>query len=196
MSTHALIIFAKQPIPGQVKTRLGKTMGMEKAAQIYETLLIHTLRVAAQCAGVTLYLYKTRESDARYFETITSIPLVIRDQINGDLGQRMVTALGDVLEKDADKALIIGTDCPGINAACLYDAFNRLDTHELVIGPTKDGGYYLLGMKQPHDFLFENMLWSTAAVFAETIKRITARNLDVFTLDTLVDVDEEKDWVD
>ena len=110
-----------------------------------------------------------------------------------DLGQRMEQAFSTVLEK-YDKAIIIGSDCPMLTTEIVNDAFQKLDDFPFVIGPAMDGGYYLLGMNRFSPQLFENIAWSTAQVFKETTKRITALGQTYAVLDPLYDIDNEEDW--
>lgn len=109
-------------------------------------------------------------------------------QVQSDLGGRMKKAFQKTLIK-YEKAIIIGSDCPKISPEIIEDAFFKLDHADVVIGPTFDGGYYLLGIKRMHRFLFENMTWSTSSVFAETQMRIENNELTYSLVDTLSDLD-------
>jgi len=111
-------------------------------------------------------------------------------QAQGDLGTRMSTAFQSILQMEK-KAIIIGSDCPEISSDIILNAFKKLDQNDIVIGPTHDGGYYLLGMKVLHDSLFSNMTWSTSEVFNNTIKEIENLGLSYNTLPKLHDMDTE-----
>jgi len=113
-------------------------------------------------------------------------------QSEGDLGKRMEAAFETVLEKES-MAVIIGSDCPELSSELIEEAFKKLEIADIVIGPTHDGGYYLLGMKSPSGFLFENMEWSIDTVYQETINRIRSKSLLYTVLSTLSDLDNIHD---
>lgn len=190
----ALIIFIKNPELGKVKTRLAKTVGDEKAYQIYLELTRITRENALLLRGVTPYVFYSDfinhddEWHNQHFEK--------RLQQGNDLGERMFNAFNDILKRH-ERACIIGSDCPTLSLEILNMAFKKLETHDSVIGPASDGGYYLLGMTQqiPPQYLFENMAWSTQEVFPETLKRLKRQHYSAAILPILTDIDEEKDWL-
>lgn len=190
MNENGLIIFVRSPELGKVKTRLAKDVGDYQALKIYKALLEHTRNTSLE-VNADSYLY--------YFDKVTiedewsADRFIKRAQVSADLGVNMATAFREILET-CKKAIIIGSDCPKINADIINDAFNKLDQNDVVIGPTYDGGYYLLGMKSLHTFLFESMEWSTDHVYADTIKRLEENKLSYSILDTLSDVDYKEDW--
>ncbi len=112
-----------------------------------------------------------------------------------DLGEKMLHAFSQVL-KQHDQGVIIGTDCPYLNASHLHQAFERINTADVVIGPAKDGGYYLLGMKTAHHSLFEKMDWGTDKVYSRTRERTSEKGLSVELLPELADIDYERDWIE
>lgn len=186
---QAIIIFIKNPVLGKAKTRIAKEVGDQKALDIYKALLEHTRKVVSNLS-VTKYLFYsdniiTDEWDAGLFEK--------RLQVGLDLGERMKNAFTEVL-KDMDQAIIIGSDCVQLNSEIITNAFTQLSQNDTVIGPTFDGGYYLLGMKQCHDFLFENMKWSTDSVCQDTMNRIKQNNLTHAETTKLSDIDYWHDW--
>ncbi|MBK8493048.1 MAG: TIGR04282 family arsenosugar biosynthesis glycosyltransferase [Saprospirales bacterium] len=186
----ALILFVKNPQLGKVKTRLAATMGEENALRIYEALLAHTREVALQVA-VGRYLYYSefidKDDDWRmaYFQK--------RKQEGEDLGARMAHAFSEVL-RDHERAILIGSDIPQISASILEEALEGLSTHDFVIGPALDGGYYLIGMHAYEPAVFEGIAWSTSSVFTQTIQLIRQLGKSFHTLPLLADVDVEKDW--
>jgi uncharacterized protein len=187
---HALIIFIKNPVFGKVKTRLAATMGEEKALRVYEALLAHT-RATAQATTCRRYLYYSDfvdEGDAWAPELF-----VKKVQEGADLGERMSRAFEAVLEEN-ERAVIIGSDAPGITAGILEEAFQRLSDNDFVIGPTFDGGYYLLGMKRHEAAVFRNIDWSTPEVFAQTMAVIQGLGKTCYELQRLADIDYEEDW--
>lgn len=190
-ASNALIIFVKNPEQGKVKTRLAATMGDEKALQIYMALM-QRCREVTQALPVKKYLYYGQvleQGDAwpeqEYFKKV---------QYQGDLGERMSAAFAEVLRHHR-KAVIIGSDIPGITQEILLTAFKKLDDHDLVIGGTEDGGYYLLGMHTFVPSVFSNITWSTQTVFEQTLQIIQSRRKTCFQLPVLVDIDYEEDWL-
>ncbi len=190
MEKQALIIFVRKPQPGKVKTRLAAVIGAEAALAIYKKLLQHTCAVAQQInAGKAIfYAGEKVEND------LWSGPDVFKYlQPETDLGHRMKTAFETVFKGGAGRAVIIGSDCPSLTANHLALAFAALEKNDVVIGPAADGGYYLLGMKRLHPELFQNIPWSTDRVYTDTIAVLQQLGLRYQTLETLTDVDEEKD---
>jgi len=114
-------------------------------------------------------------------------------QSNGDLGDRMEKAFTTAFSI-SQKALIVGSDCPYITADIIENAFDQLEHHDIVIGPTFDGGYYMMGMKKLHLPLFRNMIWSTEQVYSETIERIDSMELSYYEGLRLSDIDYAEDW--
>ncbi len=190
MHKSALIIFIKNPVLGKVKTRLAATLGDEKALQVYHTLLEHTRKVALETAVDRYVFYSDviEEEDAWNSDDFTK-----QLQQGDDLGKRMHMALDAILKKH-DKAVIIGSDCPGLTTKILKSAFRMLDRANYVLGPVEDGGYYLLGMKQNSMTLFEDIEWSTKKVLDETLERVWKLEKTYALLPTLFDVDCEEDW--
>jgi len=190
-SNKGLIIFAKNPEAGKVKTRLAASIGDKKALDVYLKLMSHTRDTARQVDTQRYLFYDQAIEDNDSWSEMTFDKDV---QSDGDLGDRMKHAFVKVLQKES-KAIIIGSDCPEISAEIIEDAFSRLELADVVIGPTHDGGYYLLGMKEEHPFLFDNMEWSTEAVFENTINRITDAGLLYYLLPQLSDLDNIDDLV-
>ncbi len=192
MQQQALIIFIKNPKLGKAKTRIAQTAGYEKALLIYKELLKHTRKVACSVKAKRLLYYsefidQKDEWNADLFDK--------KLQHKGDLGTRMAQAFAEALN-ESEKAIIIGSDCASLTHHIVKAAFDALDVNDFVIGPAEDGGYYLLGMKQPDPTLFEAIEWSTSTVFMETIARIDALSKTYALLPTLSDIDYWEDWVE
>jgi rSAM/selenodomain-associated transferase 1 len=176
----------KNPVAGRVKTRLANDIGNEKALKIYLKLLQHTHDVASK-ADAQLFLF--------YSDTIEHTDLFGKQlykkyaQCSGDLGARMEYAFSIPFKSHYKKVVIIGTDCYDLTPKHLEDAFAALTDNDFVIGPAKDGGYYLLGMKRWHRWIFHNKSWSTAMVFSESKNEILSRNAKLFLLEELTDID-------
>jgi len=185
-----LIVFLRLPQWGKVKTRLATTMGHEVALSIYKELISLTLTTAAS-SGYTVYLFyegglPSNEERNPNFSYHLQPP--------GDLGLKMAEAISYVLQFHA-KAVIIGSDCPLISPLILKESFNALDTHDVVLGPAIDGGYYLLGCKKFIPSLLNEIQWSTSHVLVQTIEKIIAAHLAYHLLIPLTDIDTEEDWI-
>lgn len=188
---RALLIFIKNPIKGVVKTRLAKTVGADKALEIYKALLAHTRSVALAVETNRLLFYHQYIPEK---DDWSNLDFNKQLQSSGDLGQRMLLAFQQAFAHH-DKVIIIGSDCPTLTPKILQAGFTALDTHDFVVGPAEDGGYYLLGMNSLEPILFENMEWSTDQVLSTTLSRIRGLKKSVCLLPTLNDVDTEEDWV-
>jgi len=187
---QALIIFAKNPIAGKVKTRLAATIGNENALSVYRQLLLHTAEIASQLA-VDKYVFY---SDHIQQEDVWDNQLFSKETQRGnDLGERMMQAFASLFDNGYNRIVIIGTDCPELSTEIIIDAFQLLEVYDFAIGPAHDGGYYLLGMKQFQASLFENINWSTHTVLAETRVKCEALQMDYTLLSTLRDIDREED---
>ena len=183
MTSPKLSIFARLPVPGKVKTRLIPALGEEGAARLYAQLLTQTVAEATE-SGLDFELRVTGgEIDA--FHELFGADVAVIDQGGGDLGDKM----GRV----EAPALLIGSDCPGVTAPLLRAAAEALTDRRVVLGPANDGGYYLIGFREPVPFLFENMEWSTPRVFPETLARLVARGMGPAVLPELTDIDTAED---
>ena len=190
MSQSLLLIFVKNPERGKVKTRLAATVGEERALQVYQQLLERT-RAVTQPLSTNKIVYYTpaiQRDDlwsTNYYQKA--------QQADGDLGERMAQAFEDGFTQGYERICIIGSDCYQLTTAILKDAFAALNAHDLVIGPSTDGGYYLLGMRELHPELFRNKHWSTASVSKDTLATAEQQQLHWYELPTLSDVDKEAD---
>lgn len=186
-------VLAKAPIPGLAKTRLMPVLGARGAARAQRELTLRALRtaLAAQVGPVTLWC--TPDARHRFFRALqrtTGVPCLV--QPSGDLGVRMHTAFR--LHCVQGPLLLIGTDCPALQPAHLHRAAQALiDGADGVLQPAEDGGYVLIGLRQPQPALFQDMTWSTDLVLRETRARAHRAGLQVLELDTLWDVDRPED---
>jgi uncharacterized protein len=204
---NALIIFIKNPALGKVKTRLARTVGDEKALDIYLELTHITRENALKLSEIRnpkseIDILRGVQRHVFYSDFINSSDEWANNrftkhvQTGDDLGERMSNAFSDIL-KTHKNAIIIGSDCPTLTTEIMEMALTQLETHDFVVGPSTDGGYYLLGFGQNNvnNFVFENMDWSTDKVLPTTLERLKERGKTVFLLPELTDIDEEKDWV-
>ena len=187
---RALIIFVRNPEKGKVKTRLAKGVGEDKALAIYKALLTKTRTVAEGVDALRLLFYSVQ---IRTDDSWPNDAFEKRQQEGEDLGARMAHAFDTALQ-EAESAIIVGSDIAQISTPIIENAFNLLEQKDYVLGPSIDGGYYLLGMKQPSHFLFQNMEWSTDQVSRTTQDRILERNCSLGFAPTLSDIDYAEDW--
>lgn len=187
---RALIIFVKNPEKGKVKTRLAADVGDGRALNIYLQLLDIT-RSAACKVNCHRHLFYSDFVDDN--DDWSSADFTKHVQCGDDLGDRMLHALQNVLNGDVRKAVIIGSDCPNIRSGIVESAFAALDEADVVIGPAKDGGYYLIGMKEPLSFLFQGREWSTPSVCSSTVRDLQSNGRSYFLLPELSDVDTVRD---
>jgi rSAM/selenodomain-associated transferase 1 len=189
MPDERLIVFVKRPQPGEVKTRLAREIGDDDAAALYRALAEQVLRATAPAGRaygrVVCYAPADAGDDiARWLPGEERAP-----QAAGDLGRRMDDALARAFAEGAPRAVLIGTDAPGLSREHVEQAFDALRVHDLVLGPACDGGYYLVGLTAPRPALFEGIAWSTPAVLAQTLSKAAALGLRHHLLPRLRDVD-------
>jgi rSAM/selenodomain-associated transferase 1 len=189
-----LCIFTKTPLDGQVKTRLIPSVGEKQATNLYKDLLIRTLETASSSSVSRIRLYCTPTIEHPFLtESAEKFNIELCLQQGEDLGTRMCNALNEGLN-EFDYALVLGCDCPWLSTADLEQACAGLSkANDLVLGPAKDGGYYLLGLRSPQDYLFENMHWGQAGVLAETRQRLQKAGQRWFELNEYQDIDRPED---
>jgi rSAM/selenodomain-associated transferase 1 len=192
----ALVIFARYPTPGQVKTRLGRVIGDDSAAALYRAFLAdlaERFTPAAREDGYDLW-WACAPGHGSLAEVVGARARIV-GQRGTTLGDRLFCACEDLRAQGYQRVVIVGSDAPHLPVARVRESFARLTTHEVVLGPADDGGYYLIGLHlwpEPPD-LFRGITMSTATVLAETLERAHARALAVAQLAPLFDVDEAED---
>ncbi len=164
-----LIIFCKNPILGQCKTRLAASIGPEKALNVYEFLLNHTAKITSELSVKRIVYYSQQIVQNDFFDPNHFEKALQRGD---DLGARMAHALEQSFAQGAKKAMVIGSDLFDISAELIQQAFQALNTHQTVIGPAKDGGYYLIGMTQFNAEVFRNKNWGSPSVFSDTLSNL------------------------
>jgi len=192
---HALIIFARHPVPGQVKTRLSPPLSPEEAAELYRCMLEDILARTESLAGLERYLFfEGGDGEAAYFAR-TAPDMARFLQQGDDLGARMAAAFRRVFADGHGIAVIIGTDSPDLPVTYIQEACERLQQGNIdaVFGPSGDGGYYLLGMGKLHGGLFRNITWSSDMVLRESLQRAAEEGLRVALLPGWHDVDRPED---
>ena len=190
-----LLVFARAPRPGQVKTRLIPHVGAERAAAIYRDLLTGTLQTALHAGFATTQLWLAGNRHP-YFDKITSgtAPEIYQQQ-GADLGDRMHHAFARALKRYR-VAILIGSDCPVLTVGDLKQARHALRKNDIVLGPARDGGYYLIGLCKNSSTLFKGIAWGEASVLSETRARIKALDWQLSLLTERWDVDDLKSMRD
>lgn len=191
----AILLFVKYPVPGRVKTRLAATIGAERAAEIYRELVERICRSLPSRTDLIVMF----DPPERRQETITWLaPFGANTrfvpQCGTDLGARLEHAFAHAFALQLKKVAVIGSDCPEITTAILDEAWKALDDHDCAIGPTEDGGYYLLALRQECPALFAGITWSSDRVFAQTVAQANVLGRSVHVLPILQDIDTEDDW--
>lgn len=188
---RVLLIFYRNPEKGKVKTRLASTVGEDVALRLYLQLAEHTRRETfglQDCDKIVFYSNTVEKNDiwtTTFFQK--------QQQLGDDLGQRMRNAFEHAFAAGYEQACIIGTDCLELKSKILTEAFEQLNNVDAVIGPAKDGGYYLLGLKKIIPAVFFDKKWSTDSVLQDTIEDLKKLQLSFRELETLTDVDTEDD---
>lgn len=194
---HRLILFARYPVAGRVKTRLIPALGAEGAAALHRRLVLRTLRAAEEwraAAGGEMEIRFDGGSEEAMRHWLGD-GWCFRPQDGGDLGERMARAFADSFNEGCAGAVLIGSDCPALSPASLTAAFAGLSQNRVVLGPAADGGYYLVGMTQLTPGLFRGVEWGTPTVFGETLRILERLALHPFLLEPLGDVDRPEDLV-
>lgn len=191
MSMAALIIFQKNAILGKVKTRLASTTGDEQALEIYNWMTTYTHQIANQIR-VDKFLFYSDFIPQHSDEILHGYQFEVQSGAN--LGERMSNAFAYLFAKGYSSVVIIGTDCPELKVSDLNKAFLALSQNDLVIGPAKDGGYYLLGKSCFCPELFRDIPWSTSKVLELTLDRADEANLHYEFLNIKSDIDTIEDW--
>lgn len=191
---RSLVVLARAPERGCVKTRLAREIGEAAALEAYRELGTAVLAAVVglgNCELVVAYTPAGREASVRAW--LGSAP-AYEPQQEGDLGARMLGAISGRCGAGRQKVVVIGTDCAELDPPLLETAFARLDRADAVFGPAADGGYYLVGMKRPIPELFRDIPWSAPDTLATTLARAAASGLSVALLEERRDVDTADDW--
>lgn len=189
-----ILVFAKAPVPGSVKTRLSPPLSARQAAELQRKLLWHTLEAASSAALGSIELCCAPECHDPFFDLCQRhFGLQLKTQAAGDLGAKMQFALTEGLTR-ADSAILIGSDCPTISADYLQHAGRALTTgHDVVLGPAEDGGYGLIGVFGAIPNIFTDIPWGTGLVMKATLGRLTSNDAKWCELPPIWDVDRPED---
>lgn len=190
---NRLCVFAKYWNPGDVKTRLAATVGESIAASIYREFVWCTVDRLSRVGDVRSICISPADRAEDFQKIASPEQWTIRLQANGDLGQRMAQSVREELRFEESRVVIVGTDSPDLPIDFIQEAFERLRTHDVVIGPTTDGGYYLIGQSTFVPDVFSGIDWSTERVWAQTLEALQNSKTSHYILPEWSDVDDEAD---
>lgn len=191
MNPQLLLIFTKNPELGKVKTRLAKSIGDQKALEVYLHLLNHTRDITIELEAIEKAVFYSKFVDQADLWDANHYQKQV--QQGEGLGERMSNAFDWGFEQGYQAIVIVGSDNIEITQTIIEEAFMALKTNDFVIGPAKDGGYYLLGMKTLYPEVFENKTWSTNTVFPDTMQNLNSKSNQIHLLPLLSDVDTVED---
>ncbi len=194
MQGDALILLAKAPIPGQVKTRLCPPFTKTGAAALYSCLLEDVAEEMARVTRARRYLFYTPAGSARLFRRSPFSGFEQILQSRGSLGKRMAGAFDTAFARGCTRAVLVGADCPALSATLVRSAFRELASGAgAVFGPSNDGGFYLIALSSPAPFLFREVDWGTPAVLSEVSRRCRVAGLPYALLPSALDIDTSDD---
>ena len=195
VSQERLVVFTRYPVAGRTKTRLIPALGPEGAAALHRKMTAWTVRMARQAMRTGLRTLQVHFTGGHKPDMVAWLgpDLEYRQQSEGDLGARMHDAFARAFSDGTRRVVIVGTDCPGLAAETIRKAFALLRSQDLVLGPTDDGGYYLIGLRQPAAHLFGDVAWGTDSVLQITMARAANVGLRTALLPKMQDVDTTDD---
>lgn len=195
MSDNILIIFIKDPAPGAVKTRLASSIGNARASLLYR-LFVEAILARTKGKGFKrIIFYDPPEKREKIVNWICDDNIELYAQEGDDLGKRLSNAFQATFKKGAKRVIAIGSDSPTIDRDTVLSAFGELENKQCVIGPSQDGGYYLIGLSSFYREIFQGIGWSTERVFDETLNAFKRFKLSFTVLDENFDVDRAEDLV-
>ena len=189
-----IVVFAREPLLGKVKSRLAIEIGAEEALVVYQAMLARVGQLLIQSQIAAWDLWVTSNLSHKNFVSICNKTNIYM-QTGQDLGARMDAAIRQtLLKKSVESVILIGTDCPALTERYLDQALLALESGvDVVLGPAEDGGYVLVGMRRPIGAVFEDIPWGTERVMQRTLEALKAKELTYRLLDTLWDVDRPED---
>lgn len=190
---RVLVIFTKVPIAGLAKTRLAPALTLEGAVALYRSFLLDTVDLVIRVRHCRAIIVYTPREASQVLRDIVKKPIEFMPQSSGDLGSRMSNAFKDLFARGYESAVMIGADLPTLPLSHLRAAFAALERKPVVLGPSLDGGYYLIGLRAPQTELFKGIAWSTNQVLSQTIERVNQLGLQVECLEPWYDVDTVDD---
>lgn len=189
---RALILFTRVPIPGKTKTRLMPFLSGEECAQLH-TCFVKDIYEKAKQVEADLFVFYTPKDEKELLKSVVDSEAVYLPQYGDDLGERMKNAIGIAFRMGYDRVILIGTDIPQIHPETLRNAFDNLEEKDIVIHPTFDGGYYLIGMKQEYDSIWKIERYGTNTVIYDTLQHMRNERLSTAVGQMYYDVDDKDD---
>lgn len=193
MNETALIIMAKEPKVGSTKTRLCPPLTLSESAKLYEALLLDTIDLVSTLEEIDLAIAVTPPESTPYFKEIAPDDTNLVPVDCEDIGQCLNKVLDHLLQMGYQNALALNSDGPSLPIEYIHQAVIRLDGHDLVFGPSEDGGYYLIGLKEMSDSIFTGIDWSTSRVLTQTLEKCDKLGLQVDLLPPWYDIDTAAD---
>jgi len=190
--SSGLIVFVRAPVEGTVKTRLQPEISPTQSLALYRAVVDDLLSRLQDLKHVEIFIFFSPEEKAQSVADWLGREYTYSPQPGEDLGDRMSGAIVQTL-RNCGRVLLIGSDIPDLGGETIRDAFTRLDSSDIVIGPSEDGGYYLIGMKQTVPELFIDMVWSEKTVFSKSLERARKLGLRVSVIETMRDIDTFED---
>jgi rSAM/selenodomain-associated transferase 1 len=189
-SKESLLFYVKFPEKGNVKTRLAKDIGEQHTVELYKCFVLDILAMLAETPQTVCICYAPEDAEQRFRAWLGDAYLYMAQQ-GDDLGERMNNSFQEALQHGFEKVVIIGSDLPDLPSQYIVKAFEKLRTFESVIGPSDDGGYYLLGFRNDTFFpeVFQDIIWSHPLVYTETLKKLEKRGVNFFRLPEWNDID-------
>lgn len=192
-NTQALMIFAKAPIPGEVKTRLQTHLSPEECATLHESFIIDTVRIVKNINRTDIFIFCSPGVEHPFFQKVSQdFDVRLAAQVGKDLGERMNNAINNGLKAGYEKVVIIGSDSPDLPYEYIEDGFGRLSSFDMVVGPCRDGGYYLIGGRRELP-VFNCIPWSSNRVFEMTTKKAVESDITFSVLQEWHDIDTWED---
>ncbi|MBI4057417.1 MAG: TIGR04282 family arsenosugar biosynthesis glycosyltransferase [Elusimicrobia bacterium] len=200
MFDNILLLFLKAPVPGKVKTRLASTRGIEEAARLYKGMSAEVYRCVKELPGINMVVAYERAIEFPNLSWLDEKNPNFIDQEGESLGERLENAFRWAFTLGAKRVAALGGDSPGLSSEWIHKAFEGLHTHDLVLGPAEDGGYYLVGLQGRSDsgsnrlesVLFKDVPWSTPQVLKTTLEKSKEMGLRFSLLPVYFDVDDEE----
>ncbi len=191
---QAILLFMKAPRPGNVKTRIAKSIGNKKAARLYRNFVMDIISMVETCKKQVIIFYHP-EDGKNEIENLLGKNHIYFSQTGDNLGKRMQKAFEKAFDMGVKKGVLMGTDIPDLPSEIIESAFNYLDSKKSVIGPAFDGGYYLIGFRQNFfsASVFENIPWSTPKVFEKTLSKMKTLQIEPYILPGWRDMDSMDD---
>jgi len=190
-----LIVFIKHPLAGKCKTRLIPFLSAEQASEFYKSLVKICFDNISLLSEIDIAVYAYPDSTHPFIQNINQAHnATLHNQKGDDLGERMQHAISSSLETYS-QCVLIGTDCPLINATYINDAFKSLRQHDMVFGPAEDGGYVLVGATKINKNIFSKINWSTSQVLQQNLNNTKAASFNTHLLKTLWDIDTPEDYI-